>query len=56
MKRPFVWFAVGLITGILSAAYLNTVVFAAVIIIIAAVSVCITKTTGYAGSSKKLKL
>lgn len=39
MKRPFVWFAVGLITGILSAAYLNTVVFAAVIIIIAAVSV-----------------
>ena len=39
MKRPFVWFAAGLITGILSAAYLNTVVFAAVIIIIAAVSV-----------------
>ena len=39
MIRPFVWFAAGLITGILSAAYLNTVVFAAVIIIIAAVSV-----------------
>lgn len=39
MKRPFVWFTCGLIVGILSAAYLNNICFAAVLIAVTAVSV-----------------
>ena len=39
MKRPFVWFVCGLMSGILSAAYLNKACFAAVTLTVAAVSV-----------------
>lgn len=39
MRRPFVWFACGLMAGIVSAVYLNTVSFAAALIAVAAASV-----------------
>ena len=39
MKRPFVWFVCGLMSGILSAAYLNKACFAAVTLTVAAGSV-----------------